>query len=365
MKYPYEFTEDILQKSFKYKIKKIFLLSTDKYEKIVYSLFFISLFIYIRNLRYPLIYKNIGLEYFLVTEETYYSQLIENISLSIMGSSIFYIITEIFPYKRKKIEYSDEIETRIIEIYYLLKRILNFVFTNEEKALKLLQENKIREGELLLRSWEDIALFYPTRLVFEEVEKTIIEIREKLDKLLVFENFLDYEIRSIMYTIPRTFLFEKSSYSVSRGFIKSNIKLYDIYGIFEIVNLIRKYAFKTKKLDKILLELRNYESTISQIKKGLKITSSFTEYLELYRQYLKKKKFKKAKKYLILALKTKNFYLMSEEYIAMHLFYLEKENNDILNWEEYLEIRSEVIKVPKESKNLKELLTQDYLKDFN
>lgn len=365
MQLSYKFTEDIERKRIKYRIKKFFLLNTDKYEKIIYTLFFISIFIYIRNSNYPLIYKNLIFRNVLITEQSNYSQLIESISLSITGSCIFYIITEIFPYKRKKLEYSSEIEIRVFEVYSLLKRILCCIFIDEKKGIKFLEENRIRESEMLLRTWEDEALFFPTVLVFEEVEKVVIELREKIDKLLVFENFLDYELREIIYSIPRTHLFNVLPYSRYREYAaSSNISLCYIYDIFEIVILIRKYAVKNKKLKKVLLELRNYESTISQLKKDLEIKSGFSEYLGIYRQYLKKKDLKNAEKYLILALQKKDFYLMNEEYRALNFFALEKENKNILYWEKYLALRSEIIGVSKESKNIKEILDREYVKKF-
>lgn len=368
MKPSYQFTEDKIKQSFKYRIKKNFLLSTDKYEKVIYTLLLISLYVYAMNSQYPLIYSNRILDILFITKPSIYSPLIENISLSIIGSSIFYIITEIIPYKRRKIEYSDEIELRIFGIYSSLKRILYVILKDEKLGMKLLEENRIQECELLLKNWEDITSFLPPNFVFEEVEKVVTEIREEIDKLLVFENFLDYEIREIIYNIPRCCLFSKTPYSKIRGIVVSNIRLCDIYDIYEKIKDIERYAKKSKKVPEIFslnLYLNNkIEEYEKYTKNNYLKNSRFAGLHNLSVLFLKNNKMSKAKKYLIMEIRSKAFYLRPEEMKAGNFFQFECENPKLLKDKEYLELRSEIMGIPKESKSIKELLNREYVKNF-
>ena len=320
------------------------------------------------NSQYPLIYSSRILDILFITKPSVYSPLIENISLSIIGSSIFYIITEIIPYKRRKIEYSDEIELRIFEIYLSLKRILDVILKDEKLGMKLLEENRIQECEILLNTWEDRAKFFTSNFVFEEVEKLIAEIKEKIDKLLVFENFLDYEIREIIYSIPRCHLFRRLLYSEMRGTVVPNIHLCDIYDIYESIQKIESYAKKFKKIPEIFSlslysenKIKDYERYI--LNNFLK-NSGFACFHNLSCLFLKNNNKKKAKKYLIMFLKRKDFYLQPEETKAGNFFQFECENPELLKDEEYLELRSEIMGIPKESKSIKELLNREYVKNF-
>lgn len=368
MKPSYQFTEDKIEQSFKYRVKKIFLLSTDKYGKIIYILLLVFLYVYARNSQYPLIFSNRILEMLFITKPNVYSPLIENISLSIIGSSIFYIITEIIPHKRREIEYSDEIDLRIFGIYSSLKRILYTIFKNEEIGMKLLGENRIQECELLLKTWEDIIPFLPPNLVFEEVERVVAEIREKIDKLLVFENFLDYEIREIIYSIPRCCLFSQTPYSKIRGIVVSNIRLCDIYDIYEKIKDIERYAKKFNRVPEIFSLNLYLDNKIEKYEKYTKNNylknSGFASLHNLSVLFLKNNKISKAKKYLIMEIKSKAFYLRSEEIKVGNFFQFECENPELLKDEEYLELRSEIMGIPKESKSIKELLNREYVKKF-
>lgn len=368
MKPSYQFTEDKIKQSFKYRIKKNFLLSIDKYEKVIYTLLLISLYVYAMNSQYPLIYSNRILDMLFITKLSVYSPLIENISLSIIGSSIFYIITEIIPYKRRKIEYSDEIELRIFGIYSSLKRILYVILKDEKLGMKLLEENRIQECELLLKNWEDITSFLPPNFVFEEVEKVVAEIREQIDKLLVFENFLDYEIREIIYNIPRCCLFSQTPYSKIRGIVVSNIRLCDIYDIYEKIKDIERYAKKSNKVPEIFslnLYLNNkIEEYEKYTKNNYLKNSGFAGLHNLSVLFLKNNKISKAKKYLIMEIRSKAFYLRPEEMKAGNFFQFECENPELLKDKEYLELRSEIMGIPKESKSIKELLNREYVKNF-
>lgn len=368
MKPSYQFTEDKIKKSFKYRIKQSFLLNTDRYEKVIYILLLIALYVYAVNSQYPLIYSNKILNMLLIREQTTYSSLIEATSLSIIGSSIFYIITEIIPYKRRKLEYSKEIELRIFEIYLSLERILDTILRNKKEGINLLKENKAIECELLLKTWEDKVSFFSSRLVFEEVEEIISEIRERIDKLLIFENFLDYEIREIIYNIPRCHLFEALPYSKMRNTVIPNIYLCNIYDIYESVQGIENYARKFKKIQEIYSLSLYSENRIKEYEKYILNNSlknpSFACFYNLSRLFLKNNKKIEAKKYLIMFLKSKKFYLQPEEIKAENFFQFECENPEILNDKEYLELRSEIIGIPRENKSIKELLDREYVKKF-
>ena len=63
-------------------------------------------------------------------------------------------------------------------------------------------------------------------------------------------------------------------------------------------------------------------------------------------------------------IKGKAFYLRSEEIKVGNFFQFECENPELLKDEEYLELRSEIMGIPKESKSIKELLNREYVKKF-
>lgn len=371
----YIYTEDSPIEKFKNITQIIFNIFLKKQGFILILIFFISLILYFRYSNESIIVSNNLLNKILIPN--LYNSCYKDISLALLTSSIFYFFTSYLPYKLRRKKYFLEIERRLFDVHQNLSLILSILIDNMD-SYKLLEEEKYEEFEKHLLKWTDIRQTVPFNIpLYEAIKPEKKKLKEKINKLLKYSEYLEPELKDILENISYCHLYRASSFDptpvVLNGYVitpaSNSIKFFDVSDLYEILKNLKEFCRKNKRIEEIfLISLRKEKQFTKYEKISLKVFNrnpAFSSYFNLADFAYKERKFKKFVKYLFRFLKSKQLKQQPRNGKLGIFHQIETSYPEILSNKKYLKIRYILLAAPEIEREVITLVQDKEVKTFS